>query len=306
IGRTGVVGGVRSADPRREVRQHDVERRRPEPGDESRLPDPGPDHVHARDRFHPTWVDGDHATAGPDRLGGDDRPAPRCRPQIEDAPSRLEKVEPLVEVDELERGPGTEALLLGGAVVRVASALAQEAAAHGAAEREALHEPAVGMGPSEFESESLAPQARRMVQATPRPRDVPASRRLGPFQITVCPSGRAALVDEPPDGDHRAGDDRRVQDRQPEERPQIGPSFLRPDGCLGGGAPRVGGVRVVVRVFAHARTISTGPTFLTARFVRSYAANHGSRAAGPVGLRTSRWTFAPASPGAYESLRASW
>jgi hypothetical protein len=26
------------------------------------------------------------------------------------------------------------------------------------------------MGPSEFESESLAPQARRMVQATPRPR----------------------------------------------------------------------------------------------------------------------------------------
>ena len=161
----------------------------------------------------------------------------------------------------------------------------------------------VGMGPSEFESESLAPQARRMVQATPRPRDCAGGAPTGPLQITVCPAGRAGLVDEPPDGDHRAGDDRRVQDRQPEERPQFGPPFLRPDGCLGGGAPRVGGVRVMVGFVAHARTVSRGPAFLTARFVRPYAANHGSRAAGPVGLRTSRWTFAPASPGAYESRR---
>ena len=38
----------------------------------------------------------------------------------------------------------------------------------------------------------------------------------------------------------------------------------------------------------------------------NYAANQGSRAAGPVGLSTSRWRFAPGSPGAYESRWASW
>lgn len=44
---------------------------------------------------------------------------------------------------------------------------------------------------------------------------------------------------------------------------------------------------------------STGADFLTARFVSSaYAANHGNRAAGPVGFRTSRWRLDPGSPGA--------
>jgi hypothetical protein len=44
---------------------------------------------------------------------------------------------------------------------------------------------------------------------------------------------------------------------------------------------------------------ATGAPFLTARFVSAtYAANHGSRAAGPVGFRTSRWRFEPGSPGA--------
>jgi hypothetical protein len=33
------------------------------------------------------------------------------------------------------------------------------------------------MGPSEFESESLAPQARRMDQATPRPHAAPVAHR---------------------------------------------------------------------------------------------------------------------------------
>ena len=35
---------------------------------------------------------------------------------------------------------------------------------------------------------------------------------------------------------------------EPEERPQFGPPLLRPDGCRGGGAPRVGGVRVIGRL----------------------------------------------------------
>src|SRR5579859_3548500 len=99
------------------------------------------------------------------------------------------------------------------------------------------------MGPSEFESESLAPQARRMVQATPRPHRVYRGPPTRAGEITVAPEHASA--DEEPRRDARDGDDGGVGERQPEERPEVGDAVLRRDLRTGGrasGRRRVGGL----------------------------------------------------------------
>src|SRR5580658_2780489 len=92
------------------------------------------------------------------------------------------------DVGELEGGARPETLALRRPIVRIGPAFADKSARHRrSATPAALHErsggapPARPVGPSEFESESLAPQARRMDQATPRPRAAPVAR--GPRRL---------------------------------------------------------------------------------------------------------------------------
>jgi len=205
----GVIGRVGPADSRGHVREHHLERPSLESFGQARVAHLSRDVLDPGNRFDVARIHRDHFARVPQEPSSEQRPASGGGAEIEHPIALVKDRKLLSERFELEGRSRPKPLTLGRPIVRVFASLRNKSSAHdrswpfdakaatvgspehrgtfrtqsqrqaGKEGERAKDRPALGsggkVGPSEFESESLAPQARRMVQATPRPQNVSAA-----------------------------------------------------------------------------------------------------------------------------------
>ena len=115
----GVISGVVSAQGRGHVGEEDVKTIRAQAIEERGVSHPATDHPDARGRFHSAYVHGHHLALRTGKFPGHEAPAPRSGPEVQDAVPPPDQVEALLQLDELERGPGPQPLALGRPVIGI-------------------------------------------------------------------------------------------------------------------------------------------------------------------------------------------